>query len=408
VVQYAARKPGGKSKPLDICVGQRAACPFAGVPVLTKKIILTRGCEVSPDVRVEKIAETLSSMGHSISVLAWNRGDKLPGQESGSFGQIRRFRIRAGYGSGVKLLPKMLWFWIILFANLLKERFDAVHACDFDTLPPSLLAAKLKGRKLVYDIFDFYAEGGSIPRTLRPAIRFAEKLLMRLADSVIVVDEVRLPYLPEGVRARTVIVYNSPPDMLGRLQVASFPRVPAKNSKFRVVLSGQLIEGRYIPEMTEAVSRSDETEMIIAGFGPKEFVEKLIVKASGYGNVSYIGKNSSLEESLALVSTADAIFSLNDPAIPNNKMMSSNKLFEAMMLGKPIVVNRGTSMEEKVRRFNCGLVAENAEPESLTSALRFLRENPGMARQMGENGRRAYESFYDWRFMSERLAKLYQ
>ena len=173
---------------------------------MTKKLILTRGCEVSPDVRVEKIAETLSSLGHSVSVLAWNRGDKLPERESTSFGEIRRFRIRAGYGSGVWLLPKMLWFWLVLFASLLKERFDAVHACDFDTLPPALLAAKLKGKKVVYDIFDFYAEGGSVPRALRPVIRFSEKLLMRLADSVIVVDEVRLPYLPDGVRARAEIV----------------------------------------------------------------------------------------------------------------------------------------------------------------------------------------------------------
>lgn len=375
---------------------------------MTKKIILTRACEVSPDVRVEKIADSLSSLGHSVLVLAWNRGDKLPERETASFGEIRRFRIRAGYGSGIKLLPKMLWFWLVLFGSLLRERFDAVHACDFDTLPPALLAAKLKGKKVIYDIFDFYAEGGSVPRTLRPAIRFAEKLLMRLADSVIVVDEVRLPYLPDGVKARAEIVYNSPPDMIGRLQVSEFPRVPAKNSEFRVVYSGNLIDGRYILETAEAVSRADGTEMIIAGFGPKEFVDKVIAKASGYGNVSYIGKNSSLSESLALVSTADAVFSLNDPTIPNNKMMSSNKLFETMMLGKPVVVNRGTSMEEKVRTFNCGLVVEDGSLESLAGALRFLRQKPSLARQMGENGRCAYEKFYDWKFMTERLAKLYQ
>jgi glycosyltransferase involved in cell wall biosynthesis len=203
-------------------------------------------------------------------------------------------------------------------------------------------------------------------------------------------------------------VYNSPPDMIGRLQVSEFPRVPAKNSEFRVVYSGNLVDGRYILETAEAVSRSDGTEMIIAGFGPKEFVDKVIAKASGYGNVSYIGKNSSLRESLALVSTADVVFSLNDPTIPNNKMMSSNKLFETMMLGKPVVVNRGTSMEEKVRTFHCGLVVEDGSLESLAGALRFLREKPSMARQMGENGRRAYEKFYDWKFMTERLAKLYQ
>jgi glycosyltransferase involved in cell wall biosynthesis len=242
---------------------------------------------------------------------------------------------------------------------------------------------------------------------LRPTIRFAEKLLMRMADSVIVVDEVRLPYLPERMRTAAEIIYNSPPDMLGRLELSSFPRVPAGDSRFRVVYSGNLIERRYILELAEAVGRSDGTEMVIAGFGPKEFVDKLLAKISGYGNVSYTGKLS-LSESLALVSTADAVFSLNDPAVPNNKMASSNKLFETMMFGKPVVVNRGTSMEEKVKTLNCGLIVEDSSPESLAGALRYLREKPTLARQMGENGRRAYERFYDWKFMTDRLAKLYQ
>ena len=98
----------------------------------------------------------------------------------------------------MKLLPKMLWYWLVLFVSLLRERFDALHAVDFDSLPPALAAAKLKGEKLVYDNTDFYAEGGSVPQALRPPIRFADKLLMHLADTVIVVDEVRLSYLPES------------------------------------------------------------------------------------------------------------------------------------------------------------------------------------------------------------------
>jgi glycosyltransferase involved in cell wall biosynthesis len=374
---------------------------------LAKKIIITRACEVSPDVRVEKIADSLCSLGHNVSVLAWNRGDGLPERETKTFGEIRRLRIRAGYSSGIKLLPKMLWFWLVLFATLLNEDFDSLHAVDFDTLPPALLAAKLKRKKIAYDIFDFYAEGGGVPNLLRPAIRFAEKLLMRLADFVIVVDEVRLPYLPNAVRGRAEIVYNSPSDMLGCPLVSPFPRVTSEYPKFRVVYSGNLIDRRYILELAEAIGRSDGTELIIAGFGPKQFVDKLVAKISRYGNVFYIGKLL-LSESLALVSASDAVFCLNDPAVPNNKMASPNKLFEAMMLGKPVVVNRGTSMEYKVRTLNCGLVVEDCSPESLAGALSLLREKPALARQMGENGRRAYERFYDWKIMRGKLARLYQ
>jgi glycosyltransferase involved in cell wall biosynthesis len=57
---------------------------------------------------------------------------------------------------------------------------------------------------------------------------------------------------------------------------------------------------------------------------------------------------------------------------------------------------------EKMSGFQIGA------PESLAGALRFLVEEPDLARQMGENGRRAFEKTYDWKFMTERLAKLYE
>ena len=81
---------------------------------------------------------------------------------------------------------------------------------------------------------------------------------------------------------------------------------------------------------------------------------------------------------------------------------------ETMMLGRSVVVNGSTSTEEKIGTINCVLVVENCNPESLAGALRFLREKPGITWQMGENGRRAFEKFYDWNFMTDRLAKLYQ
>ena len=123
-------------------------------------------------VRVEEHRGSALLPGHSVSALAGNRGEELLEQERISFGQIRRVRILVGYGSGVRLLPKLLWFWLVLFAGLLKERFYAVDACDFETLLPVLLAAKLKGKKVVYDIFDFRVEGGNFTTASCPVVRF--------------------------------------------------------------------------------------------------------------------------------------------------------------------------------------------------------------------------------------------
>ena len=92
-----------------------------------------------------------------------------------------------------------------------------------------------------------------------------------------------------GVRARAEIVYNSPPRTLAGWKFGLSLECPPRIRNSGWSIRGILLKGCYILETAEAVSRSDGMEMIIAGFGPKEFVDKAIAKASGYGNVSYIG-----------------------------------------------------------------------------------------------------------------------
>src|SRR5439155_1053424 len=61
---------------------------------------------------------------------------------------------------------------------------------DFDTLVPAYGAAQLAGSRLVYDIFDFYAE--MITATLSPRLRGSlakwERSMIARADAVIVPD----------------------------------------------------------------------------------------------------------------------------------------------------------------------------------------------------------------------------
>ncbi len=375
-----------------------------------KKVILVRANDVSPDVRVEKIAGSLHTMGYTVKVLAWNRIDTLPLKETRTFGEIQRIHIPANYDLGIKLFPKLVRFWVSVFLFLMKEEYDVIHACDFDTLLPSLLAAKIRGKKIVYDIFDFYAEGGNVPKILRPGIRMIDTACMHAVDKVLVVDEVRLPYLPASIQKKTEIIYNSPSDIYTTVKTlaGNFPRIPIKkDGVFRVVYSGNLIDNRYIIDMVHAVSKMNSVEYIIAGFGPEAYREKIVSAAEKANNVFYIGKNSSHEESLALEATADVLFALNSTAIANNRMMSANKLFEAMMLQLPVLVNKGTSMEEKVTRYNCGIIIDNVTEESIAGAIEELRKNPDQAKHLGKNGREAFLQHYQWNYMEEKLKTIY-
>ena len=71
------------------------------------RIVLIRATEVMPDPPVEKMANTLISHGHSVTILAWDRSNtyaergsikKLANSET----EIVHFGIPAKYSGGIK------------------------------------------------------------------------------------------------------------------------------------------------------------------------------------------------------------------------------------------------------------------------------------------------------------------
>ena len=61
-------------------------------------------------------------------------------------------------------------------------------------------------------------------------------------------------------------------------------------------------------------------------------------------------------------------------------------------------------MRAEVERHEAGLTASGDAPEDLADAILRLLEDQGLARHLGENGRRAAVEEHDWRLISEHLA----
>jgi glycosyltransferase involved in cell wall biosynthesis len=78
-----------------------------------------------------------------------------------------------------------------------------------------------------------------------------------------------------------------------------------------------------------------------------------------------------------------------------------------MMLGKPIIVARGTNADQIVEKEDMGLVVEYGNASNLESALEKLANDPGERQRLGRNARRAYENTYSWGLMKQRLTTYY-
>jgi glycosyltransferase involved in cell wall biosynthesis len=83
-------------------------------------------------------------------------------------------------------------------------------------------------------------------------------------------------------------------------------------------------------------------------------------------------------------------------------------VFEAMMLGKPVIVAAGTNMDRIIAEADCGSIVPYGDIPSLESTLVTLASDPELVRKLGNNARQAYKTRFAWSIMSQRLASLYE
>lgn len=364
------------------------------------KVAMIRAHPVDPDVRIEKEAKALSKAGFEVTVLAWGRYGKNSLREENRSGYtIRRFQFRAPWG--VRVVFFLPFWWAFELVWLLRNKWDVVHSADFDTLLPALIAAKIKNKPIIYDIFDFYADQVPLPGVFRKLVAGLDRYLMHFVDAVIVVDPSRLKQVGREHDTSTTIIYNSPSDDLK----VGVPLKKGDDNLFKIFYAGVLSQDRDFKSLIDASADFDDVMIEIAGYGfYEEEMEELSKKNARITYLGPITYDTVIEKTLQ----ANLLFALYDPGVPNNRYASPNKLFEAMMCGKPILVSDGTAMAELVRKENCGLVVPYGDVFAIKHAILALKNDPALCKRLGENGRRAYETKYSWDIMEERLLEVYR
>ena len=376
--------------------------PEASRP-LSRSVVILRSNPVDPDPRVEKAARALARAGWKVVVVGWDRTGSLPGTRADEWGRTDRLGPRAAFGRGLANAPATFRWQLRLWGWLARRRaeYTHIHACDFDTVLPAVLAKSMWGKVLVYDIFDFYADQfRRTPGWVRALVRRIDRWAVGRADAVILVDDARRVQI-EGTRHRRVeIVYNTPEDSLAALD----RRPPPPRAGLRLAYVGLLQVERGLAQWIAIVGRHPEWTLDLAGFGGDEPLLRSLAQA--HPNVRFHGRIP-YARGLELMHGADVLTAIYDPGIANHRLASPNKLFEAMMLGRPVIVARGTNVDRLVESHKCGLVLTYGDEGALEAALLELAANPGKRRKLGQAGRQAYLSTYSWTMMEKRLAGLY-
>jgi len=377
------------------------------------RIIMMRSNPVDPDPRVEKEINTMLKFGFELKVLAWERNAlkgiekrKTLSVENGKV-PIDLFYRKASFGRGIINGWSLFLFQVFLLKKLVQYRkdYDVIHACDFDTVIPAFVIAKLFGKKYVYDIFDYYVDAFRVPTILMRLIESIDIHMINKSDAVIIVNESRIEQIKKSAPKYLSIIHNSPDSVISKSQnfTPLGMDIPLRK-KLRFVYVGVLSKSRFLIEIAEIIADFKDAELHIAGFGDLEgYFMKM---SSEKENIFFYGKINYCT-TLALTAYGDLVLAIYNPVVPNHRYSSPNKLYEAMLVKKPIIVAEGTGIDEVIQVNNTGFVVAY-DKKSLTTLLEeLIQTDPNVFHAMGAKANNLYVEKYSWSIMEERIKSLY-
>ena len=369
---------------------------------LIMRICFIRTDKGYPDSRVEKEMYALSKE-HDVFLLGWNRemaGKEVIHEKHNIRGREFDFYLipeTADYGGGMRRMSgPMRRFWKRAYTWLCKKQnsYDVIHVVNFDTARPAFKAARRFNKKIVYDIFDYYADSYNAPAPVKRVIRKMENRCISKADLTIICSYERHGQIAGSTQKKLIVVENTPEDITVNddFKLA----LDSVSDRTKVVYAGMLVFDRFLKETCEVIRSRNDIEWHVAGYGVlRPYIEEA---AATNPNIFYYGPLP-YDDILALEKKCDIMTALQDPSVPNNRYSAPNKFYEALMLGKPLIMVRNGSIYKEIEKHGIGETIDPSEDnikEEISAAFDRLIERRGEWPEMGLSARKLYDTEYPW------------
>jgi glycosyltransferase involved in cell wall biosynthesis len=354
------------------------------------------------DIRVyEKECTTLAKNGYQVFLVSPNAKNEIRNgvQIIGVpyFGN--------GFFNRIIKLPKLL------FKKAIDLNADIYHFNDPASLP-YVSRLKNRGKKVVFDCFEDHPslimEHKEVPYLVRVLISklyaFYEFQICKKLDGIVCCyhwTQERLVKACQNIQ----LVFNFP--IVDDMQINRKNEI--LNNKSSLCYAGLISPMWNLDNIISATEKIENITLNLAGHSSDSLIQKL-KSIDGWNNVNYLGKLNFNQVYDLVYSKSYIGIALLD-YIPlcrgNIGNMSNNKLFEYMLADLPVICTDFILWKEVVEKNNCGICVNPRNVHEIANAIKFLIDNPDVAKQMGNNGKKIVVEKYNWRCEAKKLLKIY-
>lgn len=375
-----------------------------------KCVLLVVDNNLTHDARVRREADTLAGNGYKVRVVARTFRDKrvsrlgnllvIGGVAPSPYSRFFTVRVILALWRKFKLQLSA-----IRLARRLKP--DVVQAHDIDVLPGAWLAARLLGCPIIYDIHELHPAREEFGWLQRP-LAWIERYLVHRVDAAMAPTDMRSDWLRDfyGIQ-RPVVIPNRPPYV--KIQRGKRLRdelsIPDGNTIF--LYQGVVNEGRGLHNAVRAINAVDNSTLVILGSG--RLVDSLTRLADEIDVRSKVRFHPAvpLEELPEFTASADIGLQLLRNTSINHYTTDSNKLYEYIMAGLPVIASDFPEIRKIVESCDVGKLVDPEDVGAISSAMNAMSSDKSFLEKMRANAMKSGEAI-SWEKVEHRLLDLYK
>lgn len=390
------------------------------------KVLMVLDQKFPPDLRVEKEASSLLKAGYEVSILSMGDYDK---SETVTIRGVKVYRVALSKFIGNKMhgLAAMIpWLDIYVANQVLKifrtNKYDIIHVHDLYLFGAvKILKKKLKAifigdlHENYIDALRDYKWSTTYPNKLFISFKKwgkKEKEWLQLFDHLIAVNEgMRQKNILKGVNEKDITVVANSIDTKQFDEYGIDQSIIEKFKPFfTLIYIGGFISNRglehVIKGMVELKNLSKKIRLVLVGDGEmRETLEALSKEYEVEDVVMFEGFQSQEKIKSYLLSSDIGLVPFK--RTPQTDNSSSNKLYQYMYYGLPILATNCTSVKKMVEENNCGVVYEDGDSIGFSKHVTELFKDPERIKKYSVNGINAVENKFNWKIEKDKLISIY-
>jgi len=298
---------------------------------------------------------------------------------------------------------------------ILKKKYDIYHAHNFHTLPLSVISARLRKKKVIYDTHETWPIHKGKKFDLEHIVSFIfEKAFLPHIDGFITVNEFVKKYYQEKYGIRNgIVLYNTPRIVPLKQNKYFHQALDLDPDKIIILFQGGFWgKSRGIFELIEASKLiRDEAIVVLLGYGPPDLIKRIKEKIieSKIERKVFLFPPKSPEELLNYTMSADIGMNLINRKGKAQDCQSPWKLFEYCMAGLAVVSTDLLFHRKVHEKYEIGpLINIGNNPNDIVKAVNTLIEEPLKLARYKQNARKAAEIEFNWENQEKKLLSLYK